>query len=312
MKPGILGILINSEGFVSGEALGEEMGVTRAALWKRIKALKEDGAVIEASAGKGYKLISPPEVPRAEYVKAYMKYDAEVFYRDRAISTNDDAREAAKDTSIKSGVFIAGEQLKGRGRKGRQWISPFGGLYMTFLARPKLEPHRIPGITVMAAVSLCRALEKAAGISPEIKWPNDIVLGKRKLAGILTECMIGMDGVEYAVCGMGINAGGGLKGELERKACSVEANKVLLAAAAADEFFKALDLFETDGLNCFMPEFRKRSALYGRITVTAEKEKVTGELIGFDESGALIIDCAGERRRFIVGEVSARGEGTYV
>lgn len=183
---------------------------------------------------------------------------------------------------------------------------------MSFLARPGITPADIPGITIVAAVSLCKALERASGLSPGIKWPNDIILDGRKLAGILTECMIGMDGVEYAVCGMGINAGNKLTGELEKSAFSVETNKVLLAAAVTDTFFEALDLFETEGLEYFMHEFRKRSVLSGSITIISEEGKITGEFIGFDENGALILGCAGEKKRFIAGEVSARGECTYV
>jgi BirA family transcriptional regulator, biotin operon repressor / biotin---[acetyl-CoA-carboxylase] ligase len=312
LKPEVLNTLINTDGFVSGESLGEAAGITRAALWKQIKALEKDGAVIEAVTGKGYRLKSPPETPRAEYVKAYIHTEADIFYRETTGSTNDDAKAAAQGGSINRAAFIAGEQKKGRGRKGRQWVSPPGGLYVSFFVRPNIEPARIPGLTIIAAVSVCSALENTAGVSPQIKWPNDIMLGGRKLAGILTECMIGMDGVEYAVCGIGINIGTGFAGELSERAASVEVNRTILAAAVLDSFFRAYDTFLDEGLPCFMDGFRKRSMLSGRITVAAENRNATGEFIGFDEEGALLLDCMGEEKRFIAGEVSVRGEKIYV
>ena len=166
-------------GFVSGEELGASAGITRAALWKQIKALERDGAEVEASAGKGYRLKAAPGIPRAEYVEAYLRCGARVFYKDVTESTNDDARTAAVESGLERATFIAGRQTKGRGRKGRRWESPSGGLYISFLMRPKIDAGAVPGITIFAAVSLCRALEITAGITPRIQLPTDRVLEDR-------------------------------------------------------------------------------------------------------------------------------------
>ncbi len=308
MRHEVLKRLKDAGGFVSGEKLGD--GVTRAALWKHIKAMKADGADIESITGRGYRLVSPPDVPRAEYVSAYTTADAKVFYKDVTTSTNDDAKQAGRDGQDRA-VFIAGRQESGRGRKGRVWSSPTGGLYITFLVRPDIEAEKAVGITLMAAVALCEAVEKTAGVSPKIKWPNDALVNGKKLSGILTESMMSMDGVEYAVCGIGTNTGTNFVGELAEKACSINVNKTLLAAALTDSFFDGYDKFLSGGFASFMHKFRERNALSGEVTVTSAGGSETGEFSGFDDSGALLLRREGEVKRYVAGEVTLRGGGIY-
>ena len=312
MRYGLLKELKKSGGFVSGEELAKKAGVTRAALWKHIKAMEDDGAVIESAPGRGYRLVSPPETPRAEYVRAYMCSNAEVVYKDSTGSTNEDAKQGGREGIINRGVFIAGEQTKGKGRKGRTWVSPPGGLYISLLVRPDMDSEKVPGMTLMAAVKLCEALEKLTGAKTSIKWPNDVLIDGKKLAGILTESMVGMDGVEYVVCGMGINIDRLFEGELKDKACSVSASRMLLAAAVADSFFEGYDLFLAEGIGAFLPDFRERSAVSGEITVSSPGSSFTGIFRGYDDTGAIIIGCGGEEKRFVAGEVSLKGEGLYV
>lgn len=314
MRDDIYRKLKEADGFVSGGALGEAYGVTRAALWKHIKAIQEDGAEIESVTGKGYRLISPPRFPRAEYVRAYMRRDIPVTYEDSVTSTNDVAKAAARDTHLKTAVFIAGEQTAGKGRKGRVWASkPGQGVYMTFLVRPKTDPERISGFTLAAAVAVCRAVEAVSEFRPLIKWPNDVIVDGRKAAGILTESMINMDGVEFVVCGIGINTDASLFGEdIRGTAFALEANNTLLAAAVIDSFMDAYDTFTEDGLKPFMEVFRSRSAISGAVTVTGIGSSETGELVGYDDEGAILISCGGHTKRFVAGEVSLRGENGYV
>lgn len=310
MRYEVLKKLKDAGGFVSGEELGDN--VTRAALWKHIKAMQADGADIEGVTGRGYKLVSPPDVPRSEYIKAYIKSDAHVFYKDSTASTNEDAKHAAQDPELKKAVFIVSEQTAGKGRKGRQWVSPPGGLYMTFLARPEIELEKVPGITIMAAVTVCKAIENTTGINVGIKWPNDIQVGGKKLAGILTESMMGMDGVEYIVCGIGINTKYCFEGELINTAYAIKANRTLLASAVIDAFFEGYDKYLIHGLACFMDEFRKRSVLEGDVNITTPSVTETGTLLGYDDEGAILLDCAGETKRFVAGEATLRGGGSYV
>lgn len=306
--------LIHTEGFVSGGHISEALGITRAALWKHIKAMQTDGALIESVTGKGYKLVQPPSVPRAEYVRAHLSSDIPVFFEERTASTNESAKAAAQDSSLTAAVFLAGEQTAGKGRKGRSWVSLSGqGIYLTMLVRPKIEPSSVSGITLMAAVAVCEAIEQTANIKAQIKWPNDIVIEGKKTAGILTESMMHMDGVDYVVCGIGINTGSSAFGSaLSKSAGALQANNTLLAAAVISRFLDAYSAFIKYGVAVFMPAFRERNALSGTVTLLTSDGRKTGKHIGFDNDGAIIIDCGGEQRSFIAGEVSLRGEKGYV
>ncbi|MFA5676370.1 MAG: biotin--[acetyl-CoA-carboxylase] ligase [Christensenellales bacterium] len=314
MKHNIYYTLGNTEGFVSGGRLGAALGITRAALWKHIKTFEADGAVIESVTGKGYRLKKPPVIPRPEYVKAHLKRDMPVYYKDSVSSTNDMAKAAARDLSITEAVFIAGEQTAGRGRKGRSWISaPGQGLYISMLIRPKLSAERVSGITLMAALAVCEAIENASDEKAYIKWPNDIIINGKKAAGILTESMLSPDGVDYAVCGIGINTNKNMLDEaLPQTAVALEANNTLLAAAVIDRFFSLYDTFVKEGVSAFMTGFRKRNAVKGTVTLITATENITGEFIGYDEQGAIIISSGGVKKRFVAGEISLRGDKNYV
>ena len=319
MKYDILKQLKTTTEFVSGESLSAGFGVTRAALWKHIKTLQADGAVIESVPHKGYRLISPPGIPRADYVKAYLDTEVPVFYSASVPSTNDSAKQTAINESFDRAVFIAGEQTAGKGRKGRTWVSPMGkGLYMSFLIHPQIDPARISGLTLMAAVAVCRAIEATTGISPSIKWPNDILIEGKKVAGILTESLLGMDGIEYVVCGIGVNLlQKRFADDLRETACSLsmhtkEMNPTLLAASVIDCFFDAYDIFVSEGLSELIPEFKKRNALQGEITVSWPGGSETGLFTGFDNAGAILINSRGIIKRFVAGEVSLRGDHGYV
>lgn len=314
MRDDIYRHLIGTDGFVSGGALAEAFGVTRAALWKHIKAMQEDGAEIESVTGRGYRLISPPKIPRAQYVRAHMRRDIPVFYEDSVTSTNDVAKAAARDTNLQAAVFIAGEQTAGKGRKGRVWASkPGQGVYMTFLVRPKTDPEKISGLTLAAAVAVCAAVESVSDARPQIKWPNDVIVDGRKAAGILTESMVNMDGVEFVVCGTGINTDASLfEDDIRGTAFALRCNNTLLAAAVIDRFLDAYDTFSADGLAPFMDVFRRRSAIAGMVTVTGVGGSETGTLAGYDDDGAILLNVGGRTKRFVAGEVSLRGEKGYV
>ena len=314
MREQIYRRLIQAEGFVSGGVLGEAFGVTRAALWKHIKAIQEDGAEIESVTRKGYRLLTPPAVPRAEYVRAHMRRDIPVFFEDSTASTNDTAKTAARDAGLACGVFIAGEQTAGKGRKGRTWVSrPGQGVYMTFLVRPKTDPEKISGLTLVAAVAVCHAVEAVTDIKTQIKWPNDVVVNGKKAAGILTESMVNMDGVEFVVCGVGMNTDASLfDDEIKDRAFALPANNTQLAAALIDSFMDAFDKFVSEGLTPFMDIFRTRSAIAGTVTVTGAGGSETGEIVGYDDEGAILLNCKGQVKRFVAGEVSLRGNNGYV
>lgn len=227
-------------------------------------------------------------------------------------STND----IAKKSDIPQAVFIANEQTAGKGSKGRSWQSHKNqGLYMSFLVRPTIEAAAIPSLTLMAAVVVCNAIEKVTSKSAKIKWPNDVLIDGKKVCGILTESVFGAGGIERVVCGIGINTSQSFSEELKDIAVSLDITKQqkeLLCDEIVDGFFKSYKIYLDEGLNPFIDEFRKRSAISGSVSLITPNETIKGKLVEFDDTGAIVIETDGRKERFIAGEISLRGENGYV
>lgn len=195
---------------VSGAELAQRLGVTRAAVWARIEELRRVGYDITASPHGGYRLVSAPDALHADDLRARLGStsgigrDIQVFRQ--TTSTNDIAEKLAHDR-VQEGVAVFAEaQTSGRGRLGRRWLSPAGkGLWFSVLLRPPWTPRESARITILGATALARAVREIAGDAPEIKWPNDILLRGRKLAGILMELAAEPDRIRHVVLGIGVN-----------------------------------------------------------------------------------------------------------
>ena len=187
---------------------------------------------------------------------------------------------------------------------------------MSILVRPKIEAALVPGITLMVAIVVCNAIEKICGTTATIKWPNDVLIEGKKVAGILTESVFGAQGIERVVCGIGINTNQEFTDDLEDKAASLhirkKSQKMLLCNEVVSSFFEAYETYLDRGLAVFKPEFRQRGAISGLVKIIEPNDENTGTLVGFDDTGAIIIEIDGESRRFIAGEISLRGENGYV
>ena len=198
------------DGAVSGAELSKELGVSRAAIWARIEDLRSLGYDIEASPHQGYRLLSAPDVLHADDLISRLG-KTKVIGRDIRVfqettSTNDVIEKLARD-GVKEGVVVFAEsQTRGRGRLGRKWMSPARrGLWFSVLLRPDLRPQEATRLTVASATALRRAIESQTGLKPEIKWPNDILLYGKKVAGILTELSAELDHIKYVVLGIGVD-----------------------------------------------------------------------------------------------------------
>ena len=239
-----------------------------------------------------------------------MALNRKIVYYDSVDSTN----EVAKHSELEEAAFVAREQTAGKGSKGRSWQSNKDeGLYLSFIVRPKLKPEKVQGLTLAAAVVVCRALEKNTLYKAKIKWPNDVLVGGKKAAGILTESILGSSGIERVVCGIGINTNQNFSGELADKAKSIDIGnrKEKLLDDIIKGFFEAYDVFLEDGLAPFMKEFRQRNVLEGKLRIVSGKETSEGFFKDFDETGAVLIETEGSIKRFIAGEISIRGENGY-
>src|SRR5271154_4348754 len=195
---------------VSGAELAEQLKISRAAIWARIEELRQAGYEIEAGPHFGYRLVSSPDALHADDLLARLGKtkvvgrDIRVF--EETTSTNDVIEKLARD-GVKEGVVVFAEsQTKGRGRLGRKWMSPQRkGLWFSVLLRPDLRPQEATQLTIASANALRRAIQSETGLKPEIKWPNDILIGGKKVAGILTELSAEVDKVRYVILGIGID-----------------------------------------------------------------------------------------------------------
>ena len=208
MTEQILARLLDGQS-VSGQALSEELGVTRAAVWKQISQLRELGFEIEACGGQGYRLVSCPDSLMEPVVRQGLHTawaGKKIVYLRSVDSTNRYARQLAADGAEQGTLVLADEQTAGRGRRGRGWLSPAGeGIFMTLILRPHAHPSHVAMLSLQTALAVARAISRACQLDARIKWPNDIVCGGRKVCGMLLEMNADEQSVHDVVAGIGIN-----------------------------------------------------------------------------------------------------------
>ena len=308
------------DGSVSGAELSQRLGVSRAAVWARIEELRSLGYEIEASPHLGYRFLSAPDVLHADDLLSRLD-DARVIGRDIRVfesttSTNDVIEKLAHD-GVKEGVVVLAEsQTRGRGRLGRQWMSPAGkGLWFSVLLRPDLPPQATTQLTVASATALRRALAAETGLRPEIKWPNDILLSGKKVCGILTELSAEVDRVKYVILGIGVDVNlntADFPAELRDSATSLKAElgKALSRAELAVEILRQLDAdyakIISGGFAAIADEWEEHCTTIGRqVTIRAGDREVRGRAESLGEDGALLVRTEhGHLERVVGGDVT--------
>ena len=317
MKTKILNILKNTDGYVSGEEISRTLNVSRSAVWKHIKTLKKSGYVISSVTNKGYRL-EGSDVISTDEIQSMLDtvfIGRTLFYMKETDSTNN---ECKRNSDMPDGtVYIADIQTGGKGRRGKVWVSPPGsGAWFSVLLKPNIRPEAISKITLIAGLAVCRTV----GCGAKIKYPNDIVIGTRKVCGILTELSAELDTVNYAVCGIGINtAAESFDGELADKATSIfietgqRPSRSALIAKVLNEFEKLYKLFLEQGLEPIMEEYKANCVTYGsEVVVTYNKEQICGICSDITPNGSIIINTGREELEISSGEVSVRGIYGYV
>ena len=309
-----------ADDFVSGEAISGKLGLSRAAVWKHVDALRGQGYRIEAIPARGYRLVAIPDrLGVLEIGPLLNTHDmGQVLHCFAEIpSTNDRARELADAGAVHGEVVVAECQTAGRGRRGRSWSSPAGkNLYLSAILRPSLPPQRAPELTLVASVAACEACRKA-GVEAGIKWPNDVLVGGRKVAGILTELSAEPDVVHWVVLGVGVNLNSGpgdFPEELRGVATSLSIERgqpvprALFAAALLSELEEWLDLHADQGFGPIRAAWRERSVTLGReVRAGGEGEEVEGVAEDIDETGALLVRVRGGLVRIVSGDVRLVG-----
>lgn len=195
--------------YISGAQLAESLGISRVAVWKHIESLKESGYDIVAVKGKGYYLQHPEQAIIPSVILENLAdpcWGRPIFYTGQTESTNLWARQLLENEAVPEGALVlAGQQTGGKGRLGRRWSSPWGGLYFTLVLRPALDLQRASLLSLVMAVACARSLQQNTGCTCGIKWPNDVFIQGRKVGGILLEASGEMDKLDYVIAGIGIN-----------------------------------------------------------------------------------------------------------
>ena len=317
----ILRLLKLHPGPLSGEAISRHLNLTRTAVWKRIRNLRNAGYVIEASTRSGYRLIHAPDLLFPSEILPILQtrwMGRKIHYFNTLDSTNSTAYQLAIKGSQEGEVVIAESQEKGRGRLGRQWVSPpFLNLYLSIILRPKLPPHRASLMTLMAAVATADAIEGYSGIPPSIKWPNDLLLRKRKVAGLLNEIHSETDHIHFVVLGMGVNLNMDenlFPRELRDRATSLkeEMGRPVSRKDFVGHLLKALEqwyeIFLREGGAPVLKAWRDRAGIQGKVVrVTSFGEVLRGRAVDVDSEGALILETKnGERKRVVAGDIEYR------
>ena len=305
---------------VSGTELAQRLKVSRAALSLRIEALRSLGYEIEASPHRGYRLISAPDVLHADELLSRLGktrvIGREITVFEKTTSTNDVIEKFARD-GVKEGVVAFAElQTKGRGRLGRKWISPARkGLWFSILLRPPLRPVDATRLTVASATAVWRAIHSQTGLVPGIKWPNDILMGDRKVAGILTELRAELDRIQYVILGIGVDVNmtpSDFSPDLRKLATSLRAelgkpvSRAELAAAILRELDADYQRVIAGQFPAIADEWEEHCVTIGRqVTIRVGERQIRGRAEALDEDGALLLRTDhGHLERIIGGDVS--------
>jgi len=304
IKRRLIEALSGSRGvFLSGQSLADMLGCSRTAVWKHIDDLRKEGFQIEAVRKKGYKIIKTPDQISENEILFGLgteRIGRNIVFYETVDSTQRLAHEMAHNGATEGTIVIADEQTGGRGRMSRQWHSPRQqGIWMSMILRPNLPPQKAPQFTLIAAVAAVQAIEEVAGLNPEIKWPNDILIQGKKMTGILTELQADPDHIHFLIIGMGMNVNQHQEDfppEVKDAATSLSIEKgepisrVLLIRSYLEHFEKYYDIYMEKGFGPLKLLWESYAVSIGKnIIARTLSGEIAGRAIGITEDGVLRI-----------------------
>lgn len=317
VKDRVLALLEENRGtYISGEQIAKQIDVSRAAVWKAIKRLQDEGFAIEGINNKGYQLAEESDILSKQGVEQQLLNKE--FYNVEVYKTVTSTNLLIKDRSHEAEglVIVASEQTNGMGRLGRTFVSPKdSGIYFSILLKPKFDNREITLLTTIAAVAVCEAIEKYTDEKPQIKWVNDIFIGSRKVCGILTQASFSVENLEpeYVVVGIGINLykpDDGFGAEVDKIAGAVLdkhsgniKNKIL-----AEVLNKYVHYYSNFQDKAFVEEYKKRSLVLGKTISVVRPEGVKEALaMDIDELCHLLVQYDDQTTEWLsTGEISIR------
>lgn len=309
--------LLADKQFHSGESLGFNLGISRAAVWKRIRKLEALGVEVDSVHGKGYRLHNSLDLLRRDEILKELSLEVKSQLSELEIFLSVDSTNARAMSYIEKDkfVFLSEQQTDGRGRRGKKWVSPFGrSIYLSIGWYFQDGAAQLEGLSLAVAVAIIRALEKCDVFDVNVKWPNDLLHQGRKLAGILLEMSGDADGKCKVVIGVGVNVN--MQDDnvdidqpwidvstIAKK--PVSRNK--LAASIINQLFIILDQFQNHGFSMFRSEWMAKDLYFGKqVRLSTPSTVIEGVAKGVDKRGALCLEINNELKTFHGGEISVR------
>lgn len=322
-NPGLIRVLSflksHDTEYLSGQDLSDVLRISRVAVWKHIKKIKELGYNIESKQKRGYRLVSntelllPWEIIQGLKTK---KIGRVAYYFDSINSTQNQAMKMTSDSKNNGAIIIAQKQTGGKGRLGRRWISPKGGIWLSVILYPEFDISVVTLFPIASALALSNALEKCFDIKPELKWPNDITIKGKKVAGILVDASLESNKIENIVLGVGINFDVNIK-EIEKdlkntpnfygvsslRKFKKDTTPVHLLQTFLVELEKIFELLNLGQTKKIIKEWTKRSSTIGKnVELTTKEGKISGKAIKIEDDGALVISDK-KNIRVIAGDI---------
>jgi BirA family biotin operon repressor/biotin-[acetyl-CoA-carboxylase] ligase len=308
-------------GFLSGQEISQTLGLSRAAIWKNIKKLQMLGYKIQSKQNTGYRLMARTNLLLPWEISQGLQTEilgSKIYFFETIESTQDFALELASKHYENGSLIIAQKQTKGRGRLDRKWVSPKGGIWFSILLKPNLEIMQVSLFPMLTSLALAFTIEKILKLKPNLKWPNDVMLKNKKVAGILVDASVESNQIEYIVIGVGINFK--IKPKTIAKIINSRNNRittlvnhnqdadpVLFLQDFLFEFERLYNKLMTNNFKEIKTEWEKRSSTLGKnISVSTPNGEVKGRAISLDDDGALLISQKGRMQRLLVGDVSYR------
>ena len=323
-NPGLVKVLkflqTHNTEYLSGQDLSDVLRISRVAIWKHIKKIQELGYVVESKQKLGYKLISnsnlllPWEITNGLKTKTIGQ---QAYYFDSLESTQNQALKMADNPTNNGSVIIAEKQTGGKGRSGRKWVSPKGGIWLSLILYPKFDISITTLFPIASSLALSKSIEQVFKISPELKWPNDLTIKSKKIAGMLVDVSLESNKIEKLVLGVGINFDVDVK-NIEKKlkntpnfygvASLGDYKKDVKAPYFVQVFFIELEkIYESlnkRDIKKIILEWTKRSSTIGKeVEIDTVNGKVKGKAVKIDDDGALVVNSNNKIIKIIAGDV---------
>ena len=323
-SPGLVKVLkflqTHNTEYLSGQDLSDVLRISRVAIWKHIKKIQDLGYTVESKQKLGYKLTENSDILFPWEVTSELKTKVigqKAYYFDSIDSTQNQALKIANEPENNGAVIIAATQTGGKGRTGRKWISPKGGIWLSIILHPKFDISITTLFPIASSLALSKAIENTFEITPELKWPNDLTIKGKKIAGILVDAAFESNKIENLVLGVGINFNVDIKAikktlkdtpNFYGVASLSEQNKKVKPIQLVQNFFveleKIYELLNKKQTKKIISEWTKRSSTIGKnVEINTTDGKIKGKATKIDEDGALIISNKNKTEKVIAGDI---------